>query len=109
MFKHIPYGNRLIIKKIESEVIKSEGGAYMSDKDVALGEKGLIIAAGKHVTDCQVGWTVIYAPGKAKEIYLDGVKYHTMLEQDSWIFTPPSDKPEERNFTDKEFSEFKDA
>lgn len=96
MNQYKAYGNRLIVTKQETPPIKSAGGALLGSGDVALGERAIVIEAGNSCTDVKKGHIVIYPPGSAKEIYLDGEIFHTLLEHEIYFFKSSSDQLEDR-------------
>lgn len=97
MLRQKPYGNRIIVEVLNKQSIKSEGGAILSQADTAMGVTARILAVGPNVTHhlCVVGNEVIYPfSANAVEVYLDGKKYFTLLEQGAWFFQKPVDVKE---------------
>jgi co-chaperonin GroES (HSP10) len=100
MLRQKPYGNRIIVEISGPQTITSTGGALLSQADTAIGTTAKILAVGQNVISpmCQVGMEAIFPPEKALEVYLDGKKYHTLLEHEVYFFQPalPESKSEDR-------------
>lgn len=84
--KYIPYGSKILVKKIELDPIVSSGGAFMSETDVPMGERAKIVSVGPFVIQAKVKQEIIYSAKSATEIYLDGERFFTLMEQDVWFF-----------------------
>lgn len=93
-----PYGNRLLIKKIDASPVVS-AGVQFTTSTVYTGEVAKVVLAGDDCTKVKVGAKIIFETGKGKGINIEGDNYHTLLEHEIMFYeNPTADEAVEKSF-----------
>lgn len=78
---YTPFGDRVVIKRIESESI-SAGGIFIPDTAKEKAQRGWVMAIGSEVDGINVGDLVNFGKYAGTEEYFDGVEYMIMRRSD---------------------------